>query len=130
MIKRIMLGVFLVVFLMISTATALPQVHSAGLQDRLEQKKLIIDYGEGFDFSTLIEFILKVLRFMQNVSSMLLSLLTPFLPLLERMASLFENILEKLEPWGVLGQAILDVIEAIYALIEALQNIIDPPSLM
>ena len=125
--KRIMLGVLLIAFLMITTATAIPQVHSTNLHYRLEQADL---YGEGFDFNSILELILKILRFMQNISSMVLSLLTPFLPLLERMASLFENILEKLEPWGVLGQAILDVIEAIYALIEALQSIIDPPSLM
>ena len=54
--------------------------------------------------------------------------LSPLLPLLESIENFLLNLLEKLEPWGILVGAIVNVIEAIFALIDAIQNIINPPS--
>jgi hypothetical protein len=129
--KGIIIGVISIIFLIISSATAVPNVQNKSIDKILENKKnMILLENKIIDFNNLINLILKILVFIQNLTSFALSLLAPFLPLLEKLTTFMENLLEKLEPWGILGQAILDVIDAINALIEAIQNIINPPQVI
>jgi hypothetical protein len=129
--KGIIIGVISIIFLIISSATAVPNVQNKSIDKILENKKnMKLLENKIMDFNNLINLILKILVFIQNLTSFALSLLAPFLPLLEKLTTFMENLLEKLEPWGILGQAILDVIDAINALIEAIQNIINPPQVI
>jgi hypothetical protein len=129
--KGIIIGVISIIFLIISSATAVPNVQNKSIDKILENKKnMKLLENKIIDFNNLINLILKILGFIQNLTSVALSLLAPFLPLLEKLTTFMENLLEKLEPWGILGQAILDVIDAINALIEAIQNIINPPQVI
>jgi len=129
--KGIIIGVISIIFLIISSATAVPNVQNKSIDKILENKKnMKLLENKIIDFNNLINLILKILVFIQNLTSIALSLLAPFLPLLEKLTTFMENLLEKLEPWGILGQAILDVIDAINALIEAIQNIINPPQVI
>lgn len=129
--KGIIIGVISIIFLIISSATAVPNVQNKSIDKILENKKnMKLLENKIIDFNNLINLILKILGFIQNLTSIALSLLAPFLPLLEKLTTFMENLLEKLEPWGILGQAILDVIDAINALIEAIQNIINPPQVI
>jgi len=115
---------------MVSSATAVPQMHNSKIDKILEQKenlvilntKLIIDIN-------IIDIIIKLLQFLHNISAMILTIFLPLMAPLQRIAEILENLLEKLEPWENLGIAIMNVIEAIYALIEAIHNITDPPAL-
>ena len=123
------IGAFLISLLIISTATAVPQSKTADIDQILEKKKTIDSLEKQIiDINDLIQLILKIMRFLQNLTSAILGLLTPFLPLLELIETFLTNLLEKLEPWGILVGALINVIEAIYALIDAIQNIINPPS--
>ena len=128
--KIIVIGVLSVIFLVISSATAVPNVHNNSIDIILEQKhNMKLLENNLIDFNNLINLLIKLLKFLQNLTSFALALLAPLIPLLEKLTNFMENLLEKLEPWGILGEAILDVIDAINALIEAIQNIINPPQI-
>ena len=128
--KIVVMGVLSVIFLVISSATAVPNVHNNSIDIILEQKhNMKLLENNLIDFNNLINLLIKLLKFLQNLTSFALALLAPLIPLLEKLTNFMENLLEKLEPWGILGEAILDVIDAINALIEAIQNIINPPQI-
>ena len=125
--KSIVLGVFAIVCLMVSSATAVPQIQNSKINDILEQKEnLNILKAKQINDINFIDIIIKLLQFLLNIFEMILTIFLPLMAPLQKIAEILENLLEKLEPWENLGIAILNVIEAIYALIEAIQNITDP----
>ena len=127
--KLMVIGAFFISLLIVSTATAVPQSKTSNIDQILEKKKTIDSLDKKvIDINDLIQIILKILRFLQNLTSVILGLLSPFLPLLQLIETFLTTLLEKLEPWGILVGALINVIEAIYALIDAIQNIINPPS--
>ena len=126
----IILMVFAIVFLMVSSATAVPQLQNSKIDKILEQKENLDNLNSKLiEDINYIDIIIKLLQFLHNISAMILTIFLPLMAPLQRIAEMLENLLEKLEPWENLGIAILNVIEAIYALIEAIQNITDPPVL-
>jgi len=127
--KLIFISVFFISLLLVSTATAVPHAKAQNI-DQIIEKKKAKDLLENqlIDFNDLIQLILRIMRFLQNLTAILIGFLTPLLPLLESIETFLLNILEKLEPWGVLVGAIVAVIEAIFALIDAITNIINPPT--
>ena len=128
--KSIVFGVFAIVCLMVSSATAVPQIQNSKIDKILEQKEnLDILKTKQINDINFIDIIIKLLQFLHNISAMILTIFLPLMAPLQRIAEMLENLLEKLEPWENLGIAILNVIEAIYALIEAIHIITDPPAL-
>jgi len=124
------IGAFLISLLIVSSATAVPQAKAGNLDQILEKKKTMDALEKQLiDINDLLELILRIMRFLQNLTSVILGLLSPLLPLLELIETFLTNLLEKLQPWGSLVGAIITVIESIYALIEAIQNLINPPAL-
>ena len=123
----IVLGIFAIVCLMVSSATAVPQTQNSKIGKILEQKEnLDILKAKQINDINFIDIIIKLLQFLHNISAMILTIFLPLMAPLQRIAEILENLLERLEPWENLGIEILNVIEAIYALIEAIQNITDP----
>jgi hypothetical protein len=126
--KFMVIGALLISSLIVSTATAVPQAKARNIDQILEKKNTMGSLEKRvIDINDLIQLILKIMRFLQNLSSVILGLLTPLLPLIELIITFLTNLLERLDPWVNLVEAIITVIEAINVLIEAIQNIINPP---
>ena len=125
------IGVLITIIVMVSSATALPNIENSKIVDILDKNKDIkMLTATLLDDSRFIELILKILNFLQNIFALIITIFMPLTPILQIISEILNNILEKLEPWENLGAAILGIIEAIYTLIEAIQNLIDNPQII
>ena len=113
----IMIGLGISLFLIISSVTAVPHFQSCNFVKNKNFKTNIKVMNRKNNNSSFINFILRMLEFAQNLCGIFLVLFNPLVNPLQKLSDFLNSLLEKLEPWGNLAEAIQDVINAVNHLI-------------
>jgi hypothetical protein len=121
----IMIGLGVCLFLIMSSVTAVPHFQSCTFVKNgiFETDRNVMDRRN--INSSFINFILRMLVFAQNLCGVFLFLFNPLVIPLQKLSDFLDTLLEKLEPWGNIAEAVLGVIDAVNHLIDTINELVD-----
>ena len=114
-----------IILLLLSCSILLPTVQSKNVLQINELQTENNHYSSISVNSTFINLIIRILTLMQNMCGFFIAFFNPFSAPLQKVYNFLVSLLGKLEPWGEISQAILDVIDAVNHLIDVINNMID-----
>jgi hypothetical protein len=121
----ITIGSSLLILLIISSVTAVPHFQSSIFEENenFETNNQVMKRKN--NNSSFINFIIRMLTFAQNLCGVFLFLFNPIVIPLQKLSDFLISLLEKLEPWGNIAEAILGIIDAINHLIDTINELVD-----